>query len=362
MRFVHFIGMLLLVLNAIFFTENLIGQIVQFVVAFVILIHDLDEKKNGVELIKSMTKQLETLEQGKKIVLDSSFNSEMSDAVERINGFQKVFLEAIDNNAIHTKTGQLIGEINKLYGAVVANLSKEKSALEQMDVHGKDIKNALDDSIGEAESSKKQMDDSYAMLESIKDDISNVMSEISNAFSVQSELSFDLERVSKETEQVKGIISVIADIADQTNLLALNAAIEAARAGEHGRGFAVVADEVRKLAERTQKSLTEINATISVVIQSVQGSSEQMQRNAKGVEELISSSDEISSKLGETSQMMGKAINLAHHMADSSVQNATRTEEILERITEVNGLSKESDASVVSIQSKMSELSVLMLQ
>lgn len=180
--------------------------------------------------------------------------------------------------------------------------------------------------------------------------------EIEEASEAELALSHRLEQMSHDAEQVKQILTVISDIADQTNLLALNAAIEAARAGEHGRGFAVVADEVRKLAERTQKSLVEINATINIIVQSVIDSAEQMSKNATNIQRLVTVSKDVERAVLSTASVVDENTAGIVQRAEGSRHMAEEVTRVAAMISNVNDISAQNTRSVEEIASAAEHL------
>jgi len=177
------------------------------------------------------------------IIDSSSQNSSISDSLER-SAFEVEDRTKFQNNELNEVVNQ-------------SNIMRE------------DLTTAMQ----EAELGKENLIRSNDNLIDTKEEILQLVDKVQRSSEVQIELAQSLSQLSRDAAEVKNVLEIISDIAEQTNLLALNAAIEAARAGEHGRGFAVVADEVRKLAERTQKALIEINTTINVIVQAIVDSS-----------------------------------------------------------------------------------------
>ncbi len=219
------------------------------------------------------------------------------------------------------------------------------------------LKDELTEGISEAKEGKTELIKANDFLKDANNAILELTKDIQSSAATEIELAHRIQQLSSDATQVKDILVVIGDIADQTNLLALNAAIEAARAGEHGRGFAVVADEVRKLAERTQKSLQEINATINVIVQAIVDSSDQMTSNSKKVESLATTACDVETKINNMFQVMNNATKVSDKTAENYLKTGSDIESMIDDVSRINDISSQNARSVEEIASAAEHLS-----
>ncbi|WP_169940795.1 methyl-accepting chemotaxis protein [Campylobacter sp. RM15925] len=219
------------------------------------------------------------------------------------------------------------------------------------------IKDQIKTSIEEAKQSKGDMQNAINQIDTANEAISRLSDKISSSVQTELALANKISELNKDAEQVRNILSVIDEIADQTNLLALNAAIEAARAGEHGRGFAVVADEVRTLAERTQNSLIEINSTINVIVGAISDSSAQMNLNSKQISELTSVVDEVKGKIVLMNESIKKAVLMSDKAVEDYIKTGQDVNAILQGMSDIAECSAQNAKSVEEIASATEHLS-----
>ncbi|MFA6598228.1 MAG: methyl-accepting chemotaxis protein [Ignavibacteriaceae bacterium] len=168
-----------------------------------------------------------------------------------------------------------------------------------------------------------------------------------------------VNELGKGSDQIGEIVQVINDIADQTNLLALNAAIEAARAGEQGRGFAVVADEVRKLAERTTKATKEIAVMIKQIQKDTGGAVESMNKGTEEVEKGKALADKAGQSLKEIIVGVEQVLDMSTQVAAASEEQSSAAEQISKNIEAISSVTHESAAGVQQIARAAEDLNRL---
>lgn len=282
--------------------------------------------------------------------IEANGNDEISVAASHINKsldtMQKVMR---DIKSISHKNGETAAELSITSLDIGKRIEKNANEIVANQYELSNVEKIIESNTAQSTQMVQEIENANTMLQEAKNKIARMDDAIQLSSQAESALSEDLERLSQEAVQVQSILTIIGDIADQTNLLALNAAIEAARAGEHGRGFAVVADEVRKLAERTQKSLFDINTTIQIILQSINDVGEKMGMNAKSIQATSESSKSVQEVITLTVDTMSKAKEKVETTAKESERAKIAISSVSALFQEINVSSASNAVSVEQI-------------
>ena len=262
---------------------------------------------------------------------------------ENLNTLLSTLQQALIKAKMTMNSNSEINKSMQTFAHTITNVAENQDRIvENVKKLTSKINAELQESRNISETSATYMKEDYAMLDQMILTLDHIVESINRVSQDEQHISSQMNTLAEQTAQIRSIIEMIKDIAEQTNLLALNAAIEAARAGEHGRGFAVVADEVRKLAERTQKSLAEIDVTISVVVQSVSTASENIKENSQKVIDLNENAIKISSLANETKEKTAKSLEITNVAYAKALSITKEIDDLTAGVEEATGLAHEN--------------------
>ncbi|BFT29832.1 methyl-accepting chemotaxis protein [Alteromonas sp. D210916BOD_24] len=247
--------------------------------------------------------------------------------------------------------------MNKSSGAVTAISSEQRENLDQIATAVNQLSHALREvadntqvALSDTQTANDDAGNSYQAVVNSTKSVASTAEAIGLASSV-------IQKLEQETKQISSLLSVISDISEQTNLLALNAAIEAARAGEQGRGFAVVADEVRSLANRSQQATTDINDMLLNLNRGVEEAVNAIDTGSSQMAEVVTISDTLREKLDKVSSSVVSANDRIYQIASATEEQSQVVDNLNHTISALNELSQQVMNTVVEARTASERVS-----
>lgn len=310
--------------------------------------------------ISSPIKELNTMAEGFgagdfSIRLDESRKDEFgtlaghfNQATRKLNEITTHLLETIKGLA--TSSGGLSVTAEQLFSVAKAQVEQTEQSAAAISEISQTIINVSQNASDSSDASKEAL----KKASNGKDIVDKTVTRMNEIADSVRESATTITKLSESSEKIGAIVNMINDIAEQTNLLALNAAIEAARAGEQGRGFAVVADEVRKLAERTSQATGDIASLINEIHSDTERSVIVMNNGKAKVEQGVQFAAEASRSLQEIVSSSQRGVDLAHMIAAATVQQSSASEHVAQNMDSIKMTTGEMENSI-SIVKKESE-------